>query len=118
MTEQTFKVGDRVRITRTYENGDTAVFESTVRHVYDDGDVSADTVFYDASDEIQTIEKIAPAEPKGLGAVVRDEDGDILVRVHDATDLDDEVWRTTEGSWHAWADLNVVEVLSEGIVVE
>ena len=115
MTEQTFKVGDRVRITKTYSNGDTSLYEGTVTVVYPDGDVSTTGPYYYATDPAQIIEKIAPAEPKGLGAVVRDGDGDLLVRVNG---FPLQAWDDGDGALYDWDDLNVVEVLSEGIVVE
>ena len=55
-----------------------------------------------------------PAEPTGLGAVVRDRDGRIWVR----TDVPDLAWVHTspvaDPMEFRWADLDVAEVLSEG----
>lgn len=51
-------------------------------------------------------------EPMGLGAVVEDDAGDLLVRFRD----DEEAWHCSHtGTDFAWSDLNVVRVLSEGV---
>lgn len=62
-----------------------------------------------------------PAEPTGLGAVVRDREGATYVRV--AVHFDGwavgEMWRRVGGEVNAdkrraWSDIDVAEVLSEG----
>lgn len=118
MTEQTFKVGDRVRITKTYSHGGVLTYEGPVTIVCEDGLIYTHAETYNPTSPVtQTIEKIAPAEPKGIGAVVRDEEGDILVRAPDSEWRGGNVWASGCDSFR-WEELSVVEVLSEGIVVE
>ena len=67
-------------------------------------------------DQIETQTKPPkPAEPTGLGAVVEDARGRKWVRA----DIDREPWfsdeRTGEDCWRAYADIDAVRVLSEGV---
>lgn len=70
------KPGDRFRLTEAdggYENGlsVTTVWEGTVHHVEDDQVFHGPDRFdYLADHEHATWERLAPAEPKNLGAVV------------------------------------------------
>ena len=52
-----------------------------------------------------------PAEPMGLGAVVRDR-GDVLwIRV---PERDADSWYTPGRAWAGWSEIDVAEVLTEG----
>jgi hypothetical protein len=55
-----------------------------------------------------------PEEPTGLGAVVEDEDGSVLVRLGDS----DHPWQVVEGGsrWH-WDAIDVARVVSEGVTL-
>lgn len=60
--------------------------------------------------------QLQPAEPKGLGAVVRDRDGDLWVRSHIMHR--DAPWTLpTAGGTYKYADIDVVEILSEGVTL-
>jgi len=55
-----------------------------------------------------------PAEPTGLGAVVEDEDGSLLVRIHG--EAAPPPWQVVDGGslWY-WEGIDVARVLSEGV---
>lgn len=53
-----------------------------------------------------------PAEPTGLGAVVEDAEGEAWVRNNPC---DDCKWRSSDGVWLDFADIDAVRVLSEGV---
>lgn len=54
-----------------------------------------------------------PAEPKGLGAVVRDSEGRLWLR--DGLDYSPGQWWGMNGARRAWDRIDVAEVLSEGV---
>lgn len=56
-----------------------------------------------------------PDEPTGLGAVVRCKSGDLFTRTDRGSEPGLVRWVDEDGTWHEWDDLNVVEVLSEGV---
>lgn len=111
------RVGDRVRTTRTYDSGNTAVFEYTVTRVHDDLDWwDSAELYFDATHPMDTHEIISRApvpEPKGLGAVVRVDD---LTFVRG--DLTGAPWWSVDTGWVNWGDFSPatdLEILSEGV---
>lgn len=55
-----------------------------------------------------------PAEPMGLGAVVRDAQGTVWLRTPPTSMGDVYLWMDTGGDFAAWIDIKSPEVLSEG----
>lgn len=70
----------------------------------------------DALDDMQRVlrefaDPPKPEEPKGLGAVIEDENGVLWTRAM----KDDLPWIEAEGEWSNYTGINVVRVLSEGV---
>lgn len=60
----------------------------------------------------EVLSRPKPAEPQGIGAVVRDTNGDLWVRA----DNDDAPWYGVGGHyWDTWDFVDALEVVSEGV---
>jgi len=75
-------------------------------------------VLSDLADQIEAqLPKPKPEEPKGLGAVVKDRDGDRWVRVDpDTSDDADGAWESEYSfARKTYSAIDVVGILSEGV---
>lgn len=115
-----YQVGDRVRVTNRHPNGDKAVYEVTVSGTEIGGDYIKAEYYslYTGNPHttVELLERPAPPEPTGVGAVVQFENPLEVLRtlaVRSASGL----WLTDSRTPWAWGVIaeNDPVVLSEGV---
>lgn len=140
MSNPTPKIGDRIKVTDTFDSGDLRTREFTITEITSDGyltgkDLAAYPIVPSLNRQVEIIKRAPLPEPQGLGALVRFErtNESILVamRVVEASGGYDQGkrWQIVDvngkpsgyGNMWSWDSINNEgsnhEVLSEGVVL-